>query len=58
MNTISSEELLTLIKEIKCKLMHNRRFGSDTIHTWRSSAIDAERDLEDIITRLSSKEVQ
>lgn len=44
-------ELLARVKSVKSNLMHQRRFGADTLGAWRNAACRAEGDLEEAIAQ-------
>lgn len=41
--------LLDRLKQIKSNLMHQRRFGADTMNAWRTAASQAEGDIEELL---------
>ncbi|WP_261212971.1 hypothetical protein [Variovorax sp. CY25R-8] len=43
--------ILGALKVIKSNLLHQRRFGSESLGAWRMSATNAEADIEEVIAR-------
>jgi len=48
-------DLLTVMKQAKYNLMHQRRFGTESMTAWRNAAAYAEGDLEDAINKVEGR---
>lgn len=49
METAELDAAVTLLKRLKRDLMHARRFGTDTLATYRRACSEAEGDIESFL---------